>query len=103
MEFLKKLFGGGQPNATGELMAQGVTIIDVRTKAEFQGGHLKKSINVPLDTLPGSLPKLNKSKPVIVCCASGMRSSAAKHILETAGFTDVHNGGGWTGLRKYQE
>ena len=43
MEFIKKLFGGGKSNPISELMAQGVTIVDVRTKGEFQGGHLKKS------------------------------------------------------------
>ena len=102
MEFIKKLFGGGKSNPISELMAQGVTIVDVRTKGEFQGGHLKKAINVPLDTLPGSLPKLDKSKPVILCCASGMRSGAAKRVLESAGFTAVHNGGSWTSLRKYE-
>ncbi|MBC7570648.1 MAG: rhodanese-like domain-containing protein [Spirosoma sp.] len=102
MELIKKLLGGGRPNPIAELMTQGVTIIDVRSKGEFQGGHLKKAINAPLDTLPGSLPKLDKSKPVVVCCASGMRSASAKHILESAGFANVHNGGGWAGLRKYE-
>ena len=84
-----------------ELLSEGAVIVDVRSKAEYQNGHLKKSINIPLDQLQKNLGKLNKSKPVITCCASGMRSASAKSILKSNGFTEVKNGGGWTSLRKY--
>lgn len=56
-------------------------IIDVRTKAEYQGGHIKGSLNIPLNNLSNHYSKLDKSKPVITCCASGMRSAQAKNIL----------------------
>ncbi len=85
----------------GELIAQGATIVDVRSPGEYKGGHIKNSINIPLDSLSKGLSKINKNKPVITCCASGMRSSSAKSILKSNGFTDVHNGGGWMSLQRY--
>ncbi|MFC6224750.1 rhodanese-like domain-containing protein [Hymenobacter artigasi] len=102
MDFLKKLFGRKPGPDLGALIAAGATIIDVRSKGEYQGGHLKKSLNLPLDTLPAGLGKLDKTKPVITCCASGMRSSAARGILQKQGFTEVHNGGSWLGLRRFE-
>jgi len=45
------------------------------------------------------LSKLKKDKPIITCCASGMRSASAKSILKSNGFTEVHNGGGWSSLQ----
>jgi phage shock protein E len=98
--FLKKIFG--EKVNIQELIDNGARIIDVRTKAEFQQGHVRNSINIPLDRLTDNLKKLDKSKPVITCCASGMRSSSARSILKSHGFTEVHNGGSWTSLRKYK-
>ena len=101
--FLKKLFGLKPGPDLGALIAAGATIIDVRSKGEFQGGHLKSSVNLPLDSLPAGLAKLDKTKPVITCCASGMRSGMARGILRKQGFAEVHNGGGWASLRKYEK
>jgi phage shock protein E len=100
IDFLKRIFG--EKVNIQELVENGATIIDVRTKAEFQQGHVKKSINIPLDKLSSSLKKLDKSKPVITCCASGARSATAKSFLKSSGFTEVYNGGSWTKLRKYK-
>lgn len=83
-----------------QYIAEGATIVDVRTKAEYAGGHLKKSVNIPLDALPKEMKKLDKNKPVITCCASGMRSGSAKRILKSNGF-EVVNGGGWMKLQQY--
>jgi phage shock protein E len=69
-------------------------IVDVRTPAEYQTGHIHGSINISVETLPIDLVKLkNKSKPVITCCASGMRSGSAKMILKANGYQDVYTGG----------
>jgi rhodanese-related sulfurtransferase len=59
----------------------------------------KGSINISVDTLSSNLNKLKKDKPIITCCASGMRSASAKSILKSNGFTEVHNGGGWSSLQ----
>ena len=74
--FLKKLFGGSSVDYK-ELVKNGAQIIDVRTPAEYNGGHIKGSKNVPLQSLNQNLGKINKNKPVITCCASGARSAAA--------------------------
>ncbi len=97
--FLSSLMGGATANFE-ELVANGATILDVRTKDEYKFGHIKDSVNIPLDKLAANIKKLNKNKPVITCCASGARSSMAKGILEQNGF-EVYNGGGWSSLRKY--
>ncbi|MEQ9467285.1 MAG: rhodanese-like domain-containing protein [Ekhidna sp.] len=84
-----------------EYLQQGATIVDVRTKTEFEGGHLRNSVNIPLDSLPKHLGQLDKNKPIITCCASGMRSGLAKRMLKTNGF-EVVNGGGWMKLQQHE-
>lgn len=100
LEMLKNLFGFGEKVNLAELVKNGATIVDVRTKGEYQGGHIKGSLNIPLDALSSHMGKLNKAKPVITCCASGMRSSAARSALKSAGFEQVYNGGGWMSLQR---
>lgn len=81
------------------LLKEGAVILDVRSKSEYDGGHIKNSINIPVDQLQKNLSKLkDKNKPVITCCASGMRSASAKSILQNNGYKNVHNGGGWSSL-----
>ncbi|MBS1579672.1 MAG: rhodanese-like domain-containing protein [Bacteroidetes bacterium] len=99
LQILKNIFGLGTKINFTELMKSGAQIIDVRTPGEFQSGHIKGSINIPLQNLSTQLSKIKKDKPVITCCASGMRSASAKSILKSKGFTEVHNGGGWVSLQ----
>jgi phage shock protein E len=99
IQAIKNLFGNSPEVDYKELLKNGATIVDVRTPGEYQNGHIKNSINIPLDTLPSNLSKLKKDKPVITCCASGGRSGSAKGLLESNGFTEVHNGGGWASLQ----
>ena len=96
---LKKLLGIGPKVDLKELMLSGAQIIDVRTKGEYQGGHIIGSLNIPLRSLQTNISKIKKDKPVITCCASGMRSATAKSILKSVGFTEVYNGGGWMSLQ----
>ncbi|QDP85108.1 rhodanese-like domain-containing protein [Chryseobacterium sp. SNU WT5] len=95
-DFIKKLFAGTTVDFK-ELIRNGAQIIDVRTPSEFSGGHIKQSKNIPLQQLKSEMKKLDLKKPIITCCASGMRSSSAKAILEQNGF-QVYNGGGWSSL-----
>lgn len=99
LTFLKTLLGIAPSVDFKELMNNGAQIIDVRTKGEFESGHIKGSVNIPLQVLDSNLAKLKKDKPLITCCASGMRSASAKGILKGKGFSDVHNGGGWSSLQ----
>lgn len=98
IKLLKSILGLGPKVDLRELSKNGAQIIDVRTKGEYQQGHIKGSVNIPLQSLQGSISKISKDKPVITCCASGMRSASAKGILKSNGFTEVHNGGGWMSL-----
>ena len=78
-----------------ELVAAGATLVDVRTEGEFASGHLPGAMNVPLDRLPAQAPSLaDAHKPIVVYCASGMRSAAAKRVLRRAGASEVHDLGG---------
>lgn len=96
---LKNLLGFGPKVDYAELVKQGAVILDVRSKREYQGGHIKGSVNISVETLGKNLKKLKKDKPIITCCASGMRSGSAKNILKSNGYTEVHNGGSWMSLR----
>jgi phage shock protein E len=96
MELLKTLLGLGPKVDYAELIKNGATVVDVRTRGEFAGGHPKGAINIPLDQLGNNLGRFkNKEQVIITCCASGMRSSSAKQILKQAGFVNVHNAGPW--------
>jgi rhodanese-related sulfurtransferase len=99
IHLLKTIFGLGPKTDFKELMQKGAIILDVRSKSEYQSGHIKGSMNIPVQNLSGSLSKLKKGKPIITCCASGMRSASAKNILRSNGFAEVHNGGAWTSLQ----
>ena len=99
INFLKALFGFGPKINYSDLISRGANIIDVRTKREYQDGHIKGSVNIPLNNLKDQLSKLNKGKPIITCCASGSRSGVAKRILQSSGFSEVHNGGAWQNLQ----
>ena len=98
LDTINNLFGFKKTDYA-ELIKRGAVIVDVRSKDEFAGGHIKGSINIPVDQLQNNLSRLkDKNKPIITCCASGMRSGSAKTMLLNNGYTDVHNGGGWASL-----
>jgi rhodanese-related sulfurtransferase len=97
---IKNLFGFGPKVDYAELVKQGALILDVRSSGEFSGGHIKGASNISVDSLGRNLSKLkDKNKPIITCCASGMRSASAKNILKSNGYTQVYNGGSWGSLQ----
>lgn len=100
MGFFSSLFGS-KPNVDfKEMVAQGAIIVDVRTPGEFSSGHVKGSINIPLDVIRNKVSELkNKNVPVITCCRSGNRSGSAKSILTDAGI-ECYNGGPWNSLNQ---
>jgi rhodanese-related sulfurtransferase len=74
-----------------ELVAGGAVLIDVRSESEFASGHLPGATNVPLGSLSAQASELaGRGKPIVVYCASGMRSAGAKRLLRTAG-ADVYD------------
>jgi phage shock protein E len=80
------------------LLAQDAQVVDVRSAAEFAGGHVPGSINIPLPEISDRTRELDRDRWVIVCCASGTRSAIAKLRLRSLGFRRVVNAGPWTNL-----
>jgi len=79
---------------------RGAIIIDVRSKGEYEGGAIPGSKNIPLPTISTKITEIKKwDKPIITCCASGIRSGSAAAILKSNGI-EVINGGGWFNLSK---
>ena len=100
MELLDFLGFGNKSQSIQEFIAKGAIIIDVRSPGEFAGGHIKGSRNIPLNEISTKIDEIkNQNKPVITCCASGMRSSQATSILKQNGI-DALNGGGWQSLQR---
>jgi glyoxylase-like metal-dependent hydrolase (beta-lactamase superfamily II) len=71
-------------------------VVDVRGPGEFAGGALPGAVNLPLPRLRATLDQLDRTRPVLVNCAGGYRSSVAASLLRAQGFTDVSDLlGGW--------
>lgn len=68
----------------------GLTVLDVRTPAEWEAGHLAGAVHLPLaDLIAGRLPDVPPDTPLVSQCASGYRSNIAASLLRGKGFTDV--------------
>ena len=99
LTLIKKILGIGPKADLSQLVKDGAIILDVRTKSEYGSGHIRGSVNIPVEQLSKNLHKFkDKKRTIITCCASGMRSYSAKGILKSIGFANVHNGGGWHSL-----
>jgi rhodanese-related sulfurtransferase len=96
--FIKRLLG--PPVNFRQMVADGALIVDVRTKEEFNEGHIKGSVNIPLNTLKQEIPQLKKkNKTIVTVCRSGTRSGVGKNMLKLAGM-EVFNGGAWNQLER---
>jgi rhodanese-related sulfurtransferase len=81
-----------------QLIKNGAAIVDVRTPMEFMDGHVDGSINIPLQELPERMDELASLKqPLILCCASGIRSGQASAYLKSHGVF-CENGGSWINI-----
>ncbi len=98
LNLIKNMFSAAPQADYAALVKSGALIIDVRTPGEFNSGHIKGSINIPLDDIRNKTEELKKkNKVIITCCRSGNRSGMAKSMLESAGI-ECHNGGAWNVL-----
>ena len=88
----RAFMGKVSPEKARSLVADGARLVDVRTSGEFSGGHLDGALNVPVGDLSKRIAELgDKAKPVVLYCASGMRSASAASTLRSAGFAEVHD------------
>ncbi len=99
------IFGLGKSNmikpadAKKELEAdKNIALIDVRTRQEYNNGHIPNSILIPLNQLANKSEKKipEKDRKIIVYCMNGARSASASRILGKMGYTNVYNLGGIT-------
>ncbi len=99
MGLLDFLFGNKNEKIK-QFVEKGAIIIDVRTTSEYNKGAIPGSKNIPLQNLNSKINSIKKlNKPIITCCASGMRSGSAAMQLKANGI-EVINGGGWFSLSK---
>ena len=104
LERLRGLFGGGpddgslgsKVDATRalELVAGGATLLDVRESGEWRSGHAPRAVHIPLGQIDQAAKRLHKGRPVVVVCASGMRSRTAAKQLRGLGFDAASLSGG---------
>ena len=74
---------------------QGSVILDVRSVSEYKGGHIPKSINIPVDEISKiSMQYKDKTTPFFVYCLSGARSAGAVRIMNKMGYENVVDMGG---------
>lgn len=68
-------------------------LIDVRTKEEYDEGHLDGAINIPVDNIGQiqTFDSVHTDTPIIVYCRSGQRSARAKEELFKLGYTHVYD------------
>ncbi len=94
---------GNKKKKIADFQSRGAIVLDVRTKGEYNGGAIPGSKNIPLQQVSVRMTEIKKwDKPVITCCASGVRSGSAASILRSNGI-EAMNGGGWFSLSKKLE
>lgn len=73
-----------------------VIILDVRTKEEYDSGHIENSILIPVNDIEKEAENILKDKEqkILVYCRSGNRSSQASKLLVKMGYTNVYDFGG---------
>jgi rhodanese-related sulfurtransferase len=101
MNIFQSIFGNSSNVDLRSLINDGAFLVDVRTPGEFASGHVKGSVNIPLDTLPAQLNTFRNKKHIIVFCRSGSRSAQAKAFLEQQGIQPVTNGGAWDYVQEF--
>ena len=101
MNLFQRLFSSAPAVDLKAIIEEGAFLVDVRTPGEFAEGHVKGSVNIPLDKVQTQLVQFKNKKNIIVFCRSGARSGQAKNILQQNGFTHVINGGTWNNVSQF--
>ena len=80
-----------------EMMAsQEVVVVDVRTREEYDGGHIENAVLVPNESIGGEMPEAlpDKEATLLIYCRSGRRSKDAAQKLLELGYQNVYDFGG---------
>ena len=104
LDRVRRLFGGApddgriRPTVNAaralELVNDGATLVDVRESSEWKSGHAPRAVHIPLGQIDQGARRLQKSRPVVVVCASGMRSRTAAKQLRSLGYEATSVSGG---------
>lgn len=103
LDRIRQLFGGAPTgrlrttvNAARalELVKDGATLVDVRESSEWKSGHAPRAVHIPLGQIDQAARRLKPGRPVVVVCASGMRSRTAAKQLRGLGFEATSLSGG---------
>lgn len=88
------------PETVAAAIADGAQVLDVRTDGEYADGRVAGAVhaNVMGDDFDQAVAGLDRAAPVYVYCASGTRSGRAAGKLESMGFAEVVNAGGFNKL-----
>jgi phage shock protein E len=81
------------------MLSEGAQLVDVRSPDEFRSGALQGAINHPVQWLGAGRTLEDRETPVVVYCATGVRSRVAQQILQAAGFKQVHDLGGFQNIQ----
>lgn len=76
-------------------------LLDVRTRFEYNSGHLEDSLNIPVDELRNHLDELDKNKEIIAYCQVGLRGNVASRILSQNGFNVKNITGGYKSMLNF--
>lgn len=80
------------------------TVIDVRSKKEFESGHVEGAISIPLDEVVKKIEDIKKMQhPIVLCCATGSRSRQAHIYLSQHGISNTFNAGSWLEIHDIKE
>lgn len=76
--------------------------IDVRTTEEFNAGHLEGALHIPYEEIATRISEVTEDKQAVIhlYCRSGNRSGIAQQTLQTLGYTQAINEGGYEDLRR---
>ncbi|RFN59728.1 rhodanese-like domain-containing protein [Marixanthomonas ophiurae] len=99
MGLLDFLFGSNTKKIE-DFKKRDAVILDVRTQKEYDAGAISGSKHIPLNDVSSKISEIKQwNKPVITCCASGVRSGNAAKTLNNNSIEAI-NGGGWKSLEK---
>ncbi|MHB1063727.1 MAG: rhodanese-like domain-containing protein [Georgenia sp.] len=100
---LRRLFGRSADGALGRsvdaaravaLVRDGAALVDVRERAEWRSGHAPQAVHIPLGEITTRANRLHKDRPVVVMCATGMRSRTGAKQLRSLGYEATSLSGG---------
>ncbi|NLA76138.1 MAG: rhodanese-like domain-containing protein [Deltaproteobacteria bacterium] len=79
-------------------------LIDVRSPQEYEAGHIKNAVNIPVDKAADEIRNAvpDQEKTIVIYCKSGRRSAIAENILKAMGYKNIINAGGYESLKRLE-